>query len=235
VKDLTILYITASEVPEKWLAFQLAHLENAANGAPIISISRKPMKLGYNLIDEEPKSYWNIYMQMLRGALIAETPYVAMAEDDTLYTKEHFYSFRPELNEVAYDRSRWSLFTWDNVYCVRQRISNCSLVASREYLIECLTERKNTFPNGLPNRMVGEVGRSKIEHRMGITVRNMVEWYSRGPIVQLNHPTGTDNGDYQNEGGRRMIKKHGQIQAYDIPYWGKATDILSFYKVTHAE
>jgi len=226
--DITILYITASEVPKSWSDFQIGHLLKSVGNAPIISISRKPMNLGINLLDTEQKRYWNIYTQMLRGSLLATTPFVAMAEDDTLYTPEHFTAFRPPLDAVSYDRARWSLFAWDNMYCMRQRVSNCSLIAPREYLIEALTERQNKYPNG--NTYVGEVGRSKVEHILKVTVRNCVEWYCHNPIVQLNHDAGTDNGSYGIVNGVHLIKKHGQMKAYDIPYWGKATEIIKKYK-----
>ena len=226
--DLTILYITASQMPARWVAFQLTHLRRAAGDYPIISVSRQPMDLGINLIDDGVKGYWNIYMQMLRAVKIATTPYVAMAEDDVLYTREHFASFRPPTTSVAYDRSRWSLFAWDPIYCLRQRISNCSLIAPRELLIEAMAERAAKYPNG--NDYVGEVGRRKVERTLGVAVRPSVEWYSRGPIVQLNHVTGTDRGrSIRSADGRHMIKPHGQIQAIEIPYWGKAVDIVKHY------
>jgi hypothetical protein len=229
--DLTILYITASEVPNHWLHFQVDCLLSAIDFTPIISVSRKPMTLGLNIIDTEPKSYWNIYMQMLRAAELAKTPYVAVAEDDTLYTKGHFCEFRPPMDAVAYDRSRWSLFTWHDLYCMRQRVSNCSLIAPREYLIDALKERRDKWPTFPPQELVGEVGREKVDRRLGVSPRNCVEFYSYEPIVQLNHPTGTDVGDYgRNAAGRHMIKKHGQIRAYDIPHWGKATDIIKEYQ-----
>lgn len=228
--DLTILYITLNLLPESWVRFQLDHLVRSARGAKIISVSRVPMNLGTNLLDKEPRSYWNLYMQMLRAFKAADTPYVAMAEDDVLYTPEHFWTFRPKLDEVSYDRSRWSLFTWGNVYCLRQRVSNCSMIGGREYLIEALEERRAKYPDGPPSHLLGEVGREKVDRRLGVSRRNYVEWYCRNPIVHLNHPGGTDTGDYTAADGRHMVKKHGQIQAYDIPYWGKAEDIIARYK-----
>jgi hypothetical protein len=221
ISDLTILYVTASEMPDHWMKFQIGHLLKSVGQTPIVSLSRKPMDLGMNCVDSEPKSYWNIYMQMLKGARYALSKYVAMVEDDTLYTKAHFTEFRPKDNEVSYNRARWSLFTWDNIYCLRQRISNCSLIAPRQLLIEALEERAKKYPNG--NEYVGEVGRAKVEMRLGVTVRNCVEWYSNDPIVQLNHPSGTDDTQ------QRKWKKHGQIKAYDIPHWGKATDLIRRY------
>jgi len=223
VDDLTVIYITCNEMPQRWMDFALGHLHNAIGNTPIISISRVPMALGNNFLDTEKKSYWNIYRQLLRGALLAKTPFVAMAEDDVLYTKAHFCEFRPAKDHVSYNRSRWSLFTWDNVYCVRQRISNCSLLAPRELLIEALTEREVKYPNGAPEELTGEVGRDKVAKRLGVTAYPCTEWYSYGPIVQLNHPTGTDLTQ------KTQWKRHGQIRAYDIPYWGKATDIIKVY------
>ena len=91
IDDLTIMYITANEMPQKWVDYQLDHLFRAIGDTPIVSISRKKMDLGINLVDIEPeKSYWNIYKQMARAAILALTPYVAMVEDDVLYSKEHF-------------------------------------------------------------------------------------------------------------------------------------------------
>lgn len=231
LQDLTLMYITASEVPDCWLKFQLHHLLKSAKNFPIISVSRKPLSLGTNIIDNGEKSYWNIYMQMLRAARLANTPYVAMVEDDTLYTPEHFTEFRPALDATSFDRSRWSLFAWESnpIFCLRQRVSNCSTIASRELLIEALEERRQKWPNGAPNEKVGEVGRSKIEHKLGVTVRKSVEWYCSNPIVQLNHLTGTDVGDYGRVNGKHLVKKHGQIKAIEIPYWGRASDIVRIY------
>jgi hypothetical protein len=231
MNDLTILYITANEMPNSWTSFQLGHLLKAIGETLIISVSRKPMTLGWNLLDTSPKSYWNIYAQMLRACKFAKTEFVAMAEDDVLYTPEHF-EFRPPSDAVSYNRSRWSLFSWEEnpIYCLRQRISNCSLIAPRELLIQALEERQTKYPQGLPNEMTGEVGREKIEKRMGVTIHKCVEWWGKNPIVQLNHLTGTDVGEYgKDKTGRRLVKPHGQIQAIEIPYFGRASEIVEHY------
>jgi len=227
VDDITLIYISASKMPDKWIEYQKNQLLNVSGNAPIISVTRKPFNLGTNLIDDEKRCYWNIYMQLLRAARLANTPYVAMVEDDTLYSKEHFTEFRPPENKVSYNRSRWSLFSWvinpeEQIYCMRQRISNCSLIAPTKYLIEALEERAIKYPNGTD--YVGEVGRSKVDRRMGVSRREKVEWYSTVPIIQLNHRTGTDAG-----GGPGRTKRHGQIKAYNIPYWGGAKEIVEKY------
>ena len=92
-----------------------------------------------------------------------------------------------------------------------------------------MTERKDKWPEGVSNNLVGEVGRDKVDSGLGVTVRKSVEWYCRNPIVQLNHQTGTDIGHHRRGDGRFMIKKHGQIKAIEIPYWGKASEIVRIY------
>jgi hypothetical protein len=226
INDITILYITACHMPASWLRFQLKMLFKAIGETKIICVGRtefNPIGTGTYLIDKDSQSYWNIYMQMLKAAKFAKTDYVAMVEDDTLYSKEHFTEFRPGIDEVSYNRSRWSLFVWDPIYCLRQRISNCSLIAGREYLIDALEERKEKLPNGADNTLAGEVGRPDIEKRMKVSRRNRTDWFSSVPIIQLNHPSGQD------ERQKAKWKKHGQIKAYDIPYWGKSKDIGGKY------
>ena len=44
--DLTIMYITASEMPETWMTYQLEHFRKAAGKHAVISVSIKPMDLG---------------------------------------------------------------------------------------------------------------------------------------------------------------------------------------------
>src|SRR3990167_6204651 len=94
--DITIIFLTQNKVPEKWVNYHRTVLEDAADGAPIISVSRKPIDFGTNIIQTEPESAVNIFWQTLKAAKIATTPYIGMAEDDALYPKEHFHSFRPE-------------------------------------------------------------------------------------------------------------------------------------------
>lgn len=225
MNDITIIYLTTNELPKKWVRYQQDCLLEAIGDSKLISISKQPIVFGLNLLDQEPKSYWNMYMQILRACKIAKTNFIGIAEDDTLYTKTHFTEFRPPLDSVSYDRSRWSLFTWEKepFYCLRQRISNCSLIASREYLIDALEERKSRYPQGPEQKLLGEVGRVKVDSRLGVSRRNMIEFYSYGPIVQLNHPSGTDLTQ------KTRWKRHGQIRAYDIPFWGKASEIVKIY------
>lgn len=225
MQDLTVIYLTASEIKESFAEYQRKILLEAVGDRPLISISRKPLDFGQNILDDGQRCYSNIYRQMLRAAKIATTPFMAVAEDDVLYPKEHFDFFRPEKDTFAYNQSRWALFTWgEPTYNWRNRKSNCSLIAPRELMIEALEERFAKYPDGTPPEKTGELGRWRVEKQLGLTLRKSAEVFSKVPIIQINHESATE----QRQVGRR--KALGPLKAYDIPFWGKAEDIVKHYK-----
>lgn len=218
--DLTIIYLTASLIPEGFAAYQRKILTDSISGARIVSVSRKPLDFGTNLPDNGPKSTDNIYRQMLRAAKITATKFVAIAEDDTLYFEDHFTCFRPDVDTFAYNQNRLALFLWGKpMFSWRNRKSNASLVAPRKLLIEALEERYAKFPRGVPEELVGELGREYIEKDLGVTVRKSVDFYSDISIIQFNHDHASERAQ------RHHTKKPGPVKAYDIPYWGKAEDL----------
>jgi hypothetical protein len=224
MKDLTIIYLTANQTPEAFAEYQRKVLLEAIGDYPLISVSRKPMDFGKNILDNGEKGVDNIYRQMLRAAKVAETEYVAIAEDDTLYNKEHFNFYRPEKDTFAYDQNRFALFTWGvPTYSWRNRKSNCSLIAPRKLMIEALEERFAKYPESIPEKLVGELGRERIERNLGVTLRKSVEVFSEVSVVQINHEVGSEDRQI------RHRKKLGQIKAYDIYYWGKAEDLIKHY------
>lgn len=208
--DLTLLFITAGKVPEKWGRF---HAEQLA-------------KLPYPIItmrDEEKLGYETIYRRMLEAAREATTPYVAMIEDDVLYPTEHF-TFRPELDTFAYNQNRFALFTWGiPTYNWRNRKSNCTLIAPRELMIEALEERFAKHPNGIPNEQCGELGRENVERWLGVSPRKSVEWYSNVSVIQINHDDASEDRQ------QRHRKDLGPIRAYNIPFWGPAAELIKHY------
>lgn len=221
--DLTVVYLTANEHPESFTKYQQQVLREAIGDYPLISVSREPIDFGQNVLDTGKKSHINMYRQLLRAAKLATTPFIATAESDVLYSREHFTFYRPELDTFAYDMSRWLLFTWKPIYSLKQRISNCTLIAPREALIEALEERFERYPGDtMPPHFVSEVGRHIYERQMGVTLRKNTWVYADVPSVQFNHPNGTDST------GRR--KKLGEIKALDIPVWGRAEELAKKYQ-----
>lgn len=207
MNDLTLLFITAGERPPKWVEFH----EQMLQSLPYPKIV---------LHDEQKMGYEMIYRRMLEGAKKADTPYVAMIEDDVLYPAEHFW-FRPDMDTFAYNQHRWAILTWEGkTYSWRNRKSNCSLIAPRELMIEALEERFSKWPNGIPKEWCGELGRANVDRWLKVTPRKSVEWYSKIGLVQINHDDGTEDRQ------KRHRKDLGPMKAYDIPRWGRADELV---------
>lgn len=225
MQDITIIYITANLIPDKFAEYVRSTLKKAIGDKPLISISRKPLDFGINILDTELKSTSNIYWQMLKAAKLATTPYVAIAEDDTLYQKEHFDFCRPPLDTFAYNQNRWALFTWGKpTYSMRDRVSNASLIAPRELLIEALEERFAKYPKGTPAKITGELGRPMVDRNLGIKVQKVIWKYSTVSLIQFNHAGSSE------ELQRNQRKRMGMVRAYDIPYWRRAKDLVKIYE-----
>lgn len=161
-----------------------------------------------------------MYHQLLKAAKLADTEYIATAEDDALYPAEHF-KLRPKTAEVMYNMARWSLYWWTPVYSVKQRISNSTMIARRLPYIEAL-ERKLARLNDRNLHYVAEVGR--YESQLGLVPTPIdTSQFSEVPVIHFNPPVATDPL------ARQKRKRLGQMKAYSIPYWGDAVKIIDKY------
>jgi len=214
--DLTVLFLTVNKLPKKWADFHKSVLLDASHGAEVITVSREPMDWGLNIIQDGEISASNIYRQMLRAAKLAKTEYVAIAEDDTLYTKEHF-KLRPK--GFGYNMSRWGILSWkrDPVYFYRHRESNSALIAPRKMLIECLEE----YPEGA----FGEVGKEKTVRQYGLKEYKVERFHTKNPIVNFHHKNAIDKMEQLEKKSERK-----SLIAYEIPCWGKAKELLKYFK-----
>ena len=216
LSDITIIFLTVNRVPEKWAEYHKSVLLKAAGSAPIITISRELLDWGdINLTQYAKPSVNNIYRQILRGARLVTTPYIGIAEDDTLYPKEHF-QFRPPMDTFAYEGTRWGLFTWGvPTFYHKKRISNGAMIAPRELVIDSLEERFRRYPT---NNKIGELGKekgTKLDRK-----ETMFFWSTIGTIF-LSHVNALDHLEQEKR------KRMSMVRAYDIPYWGKASDIAA--------
>lgn len=204
MSDLTIIYSSAHKIPDAFRIKVFEKLMVAGQDYYIYCISSTP----------EESSITNYYRQLLAAARERDTPYIAFAEDDTLYPDEHF-NFRPSnLSTFAYNFTRWNIHTWDDppFFSLRQRRILATLIAPREAFIEVMEKRMQN-PN--ESQMV-EPGRRKGEA--------YETFNSYNPIVVFTHPDafGYMGGD----------KKAGKIRALSLPYWGTAKGVYELYAST---
>jgi hypothetical protein len=230
--NLTVVYYTANWLDDHnpyFLENTKKQLLKAIGDLPLISVSQKPIAFGTNVcVGDIGRSHLNVYRQILAGCKAAKTKYVAMAEDDILYSYEHFHSYVPELDRFAYDMSKWSIFTWTNppLFSFRnnRKVVN-SLIAKRDMLVSAMEERFDKFKGvkdeDIPISHWGDPGR--YERDLGVTVRESEEFYTIVPNIVFSHP---EAFGYLSRGER---KKLGDIRAIEIPYWGRASDILKLY------
>jgi len=218
--NLTAIFLTNNELPDKWMAFHKKCLLEAHQG-DIITCSRKPMDIpGINIIQTEPKSQMNVYWQMLKAARLATTEYIAIVEDDSLYPAEHFL-YRPAPDVFAYNKTHWSLFTWgEPVYNWRDRKGNYTMVCSRQLLLDALEER---FSEPRASGAWGELGRPQIEDSLGVTRRKSEDFYTGVAVINICHKWGLDDRT------RRRRKTLGWLRAYDIPHWGRSDTLIQHF------
>lgn len=219
MSDLTVIFLTVNRVPEGWARYQRGVLLDAIGGANVITVSRKPLDWGLNIIQDEIPSAPNIYRQMLRAAKIAKTKFVAIAEDDTLYSGEHFMA-RPKRAPFLYNMSRWGVLSWADspAYFYRHRESNSALIADRKKLIEALEERTKD------SEYFGEVGKKKVEDKFEKKY-DCERFHSITPIINFHHVFAIDEFE--------RLKKKSEAKsliAYDVPKWGKAVEIVKKFK-----
>lgn len=220
MKDITIIMMTANQVPKKWAKFHKQKLLEAIGDTPIITVSKKTLDFGLNII-QEGYGLPNLYKQMLRAAKIATTPYIAMVDDDTLYPKQHF-EFRPPDNNFYFNFNRWHIFTWgEPIYFLKPRPGNGCMIAPRKLLIEAIERRIKANPE-LPNYFVKELGNSQRMAKYDKAKR--IEFYTNQPIVNIYHDQSVD------EANRKYTKRVWPVRAYDLPLWGKAKDLRKKFK-----
>lgn len=235
--DITVVYYTCNYLQEQnptfWKNTQ-KQLLKAIGEHPLVSVSHKPLDFGQNIcIGDVGRSHFNIYHQILTGCKASTSEFVAMAEDDILYSYSHFHTMVPKDTDLAYDMQKLSLFTWTKppMYSFRtkRKVIN-QLIAKRTTLIEALEERfarrDYLLQHGKTDEWIahywGDIGR--YEQTLGVTVREVEEFYSEVPSIVFTHPKAY--GFEYNHGKRKRL---GDIKMYDIPHWGKASDTLKLW------
>ena len=68
------------------------------------------------------------------------------------------------------------------------------------------------------------------EKKIGANINKWKDFFSVDPIIQVNH----DYFSVDNTGAEAVAHRHrkrmGRIRAFDIPYWGKASELVKHFK-----
>lgn len=229
MNDLTVIYLTASKISDFFAENVRTSLVLALNDdIPIISVSKKPIlykRFQPNINFQTPSSHVNIYREALWGVKQAKTKYIAIAEDDVLYVKEHFEK-RPSRDDVfAYNRACWSVYTWSRppVFSYTGRRNHGVLICARDLYIEAMEERFKKYPEDsmVNNAIWAEPG--KYEAQLGVTPRESEYFYTDPALIMFSHPDGLS---HKTLGERKRL---APIRALEIPYWGRAEEVVKLY------
>lgn len=213
--DITAVFYSAGVVSSKFYENTHYQLIKALGDIPLIEV---------HLDDPSKRSHFQIYRQALEGAKKATTKYIALCEDDVLYSPEHF-NYRPKKAPFAYNLGYWGIYTWQDppMYNYKGRRNLDSLICYREIFIEAMEERFAKYPNNEANKDVwAEPGR--YESQLGVTPYQTEVFYSQPPNIKFSHPTELSFGAL----GTR--KRAGELRAYDIPFWGTAYELRKLYE-----
>lgn len=239
MNDLTVIYYTSNWLDTHnpyFLANTKMQLLTAIGELPMVIVSQKPTLFGDNSVNvcigDVGRSHLTLYRQILAGCKYAKTAYVALAEDDILYSYEHFHSKVPNGDYFLYDMNKLSLFTWTKppMFSFRHnRMVVNQLIAPRKLLIEALEERfarvEALKAQGIPEERIiknwGDLGR--YESYLGVTVRRTDTFMCTCPSIVFTHPQAYG---YLNHGKRKRL---GDLRIIEVPYWGRANEVLKLW------
>lgn len=219
LNDLTLLNYSSSRMPEPSASNFRNELLKTINGTyPIVSVTQKPIEFGLNIcVGDIGQSYYNIYKQMQIGLQEVKTRYVAIIEDDTLYTMEHF-SCRPSSDEVvSFNKHFWFLDTRE--FWTKGHIGSFGLIAPTDYLRNSMNQRMKRYPiEPMPREYHKyqwmEPG---FEDRLGLPVLKTEQFSTKIPLITFCY-YGATNGKPK----RRM----GTSSAVtDLEFWGNAAEL----------
>lgn len=229
MQDLTVIYLTANEIKDNFAKNMRMQLLASIGDLPLISVSKKPMQFGnLNIWHDSPRSHVNIYREALVAVKQVKTDYIAIAEDDVLYSPEHFKK-RPTREDVfAYNIACWSIYTWSKppIFSYTGRRNFGQLICKRDLFIQAMEERFNKYkevPDELINNAVwAEPG--KYESQLGVTPQQTEVFYTDPANIMFTHPEGLSHNTLG------FKKRLAPIRAYEIPYWGRAEEVVRLYE-----
>lgn len=240
---ITVLYYSSNKVAEDIQRVVLNNIRGMKN--PVVSVTQKPVDLGKNICIGEVGSSWlNLYKQLKIAAEAAETEYVAMAEDDCLYTQEHYDWIPPRNDTFYYNENVWFVQwggnhpelngMYSNYWTDRKALSQ--LVCSRDILLKDIELKLKFLEGDIPIETIGEPGISRLMqaralankkghgHSLGMTLGEMAERLdaTKAETFRTTLPNLDIKGGWNFTGPKR-----GKNRTYFLEPWGDFKEFMA--------
>ncbi len=237
--DKTVIYLTNNILDPKIDALCRKNILNSIGDCRLVSVSQKPIDFGENIVvGTLPYSSLSICLQTREALKVITTKYVAIAEHDCLYTKEHFEFIPPDEN-YWYNSNVWLLQTDDGLYSLfKDRKANSQLICTTEALKKSIDVRiaimgDSAWLKRYPTGRVGEPGAMQLKHSIRLAsalnhdsktremlygyVTNFVgkNWSSKIPNLDLRHKSNFTK------------RRRGIYRKYELEPWGTVKDVLN--------
>ena len=237
--DLTVITYTVNRIAPAFqlnVARELRASLDAYGPVPIIAVSQGPNGLSRAVFDvlqpdvvidvgDIQPSIVQVYRNLLAASELARTPFCASAEDDCLYTSDH-WAHRPPIDTFSYNERRVVLTrrlsddgrSRQAFYYARPRTQMAMGIFPRALMIETLREKFDRYPDPPLDTTIakkagfGEPGR--YERNLHLTPRKLERFpWTTHPNVTVNH------GGLM---GRRAVRPDDATFDYVEP-WGGAS------------
>jgi hypothetical protein len=129
MNDLTIIYYTDDSVDEPLKSKVVNKIESF--NLPLVKV--------YN--DGAPRSFSQIYKNILKGLESVETKYVGLAEHDVIYEKEHFEFIPPEDDIFYYNTNHIIVQEYDYLKPIGDRKTLSQLICNKDLLLKAIKHR----------------------------------------------------------------------------------------------
>lgn len=241
----TIIYITDNIIDDKISSLCRKNIIDSIGNLPLISVSHKPIDFGINIcVGEMERNSLTINKQMMKALEMVKTEFIAIAEHDCLYTKEHFDFTPPDKEIFWYNENVWMLqYNSSNhpecngMFSIfKKRKANSQLICGTEAMIESTKDKIEMMEDPAwrvkyPTGRIGEAGAMNYDHAMRLATGKSVvhireklkdyikkyegkNWNTKIPNIDIRH-------DHNFTKNRR-----GSKRTYQLPYWGTMQDIF---------
>jgi glycosyltransferase involved in cell wall biosynthesis len=198
---------------------------------PITTACLKKIDLGIKNVcfPSLKRGILTMFKQILASLENCREDIVYLCEADVLYDPSHFDFTPPSKDIYYYNQNNWQLRVDDGfaVYFDCKRVSQCC--AYRDLLIEHYRKRiKMVEEHGFSRAMGYEPGSHNRPERVDDVKSDI--FISKVPNIDLAHGTNVTARHWSPKEFRSQRNCQNWKEGYEIPYWGKTSDIISLLK-----